>query len=192
VSRILIIYGSTYGQTERIARCLGELLGRAGYAVDLHRGDQLPEYLTLETYAGIVVAASVLAGYHQRYIREFVRYHAARLNGLTSAFVSVCGSAGSEPAKASAYIDGLLQESGWRPTITKSFTGAVAYTKYSWPVRWVLKRISRSKGLPTDTSRDWDFTEWSEVKVFARTLAALFATAPGRREAQIASHARLG
>jgi menaquinone-dependent protoporphyrinogen oxidase len=187
-----VLYGSTYGQTERIARRLGEFLQQAGFAVDLHRGDRLPEYLTLETYTGVVVAASVLAGYHQRYIREFVRYHAARLNRLPSAFVSVCGSAGSEPAKASAYIEGLLQESGWRPTITRSFTGAVTYTKYSWPMRWVLKRISRSKGLPTDTSRDWDFTEWSEVKVFARTLAALFATTPVRGEVAVASPARAG
>ena len=177
MSSILIIYGSTYGQTERIARRLGELLRQSGFVVDLHRGDRLPAHLTLETYTGVVVAASVLAGYHQRYIREFVRHNAARLNGLPSAFVSVCGSAGSDPAKARAYVEGLLQESGWRPTITRSFTGAVAYTKYAWPIRWVLKRISRSKGLPTDTSRDWDFTEWSEVESFARTLAARFAPA---------------
>jgi menaquinone-dependent protoporphyrinogen oxidase len=190
VSNILIIYGSTYGQTERIARRIGELLDQAGFVVDLHRGDRLPEHLTLETYTGIVVAASVLAGYHQRYIRNFVRSQAARLNRLPSAFVSVCGSAGSDPAKASAYIEGLLDESGWRPTITRSFTGAVAYTKYSWPVRWVLKRISRSKGLPTDTSRDWDFTEWNEVTAFTRALTAMFATAPVRSEARVASPAR--
>ncbi|HET7468709.1 MAG TPA: flavodoxin domain-containing protein [Gemmatimonadales bacterium] len=188
MSNILVIYGSTYGQTERIARRIGELLHQAGYLVDTHRGDRLPEHLTLETYSGVVVAASVLAGYHQRYIRTFVRHNAARLNRLASAFVSVCGSAGSDPAKASAYIEGLLEESGWRPMITRSFTGGVAYTKYSWPVRWVLKRINRSKGLPTDTSRDWDFTEWREVDAFARSLAALFA-APIRRQAQLASAA---
>jgi menaquinone-dependent protoporphyrinogen oxidase len=188
VSNILVVYGSTYGQTERIARRIGELLDRAGYLVDIHRGDRLPEHLTLETYSGVVVAASVLAGYHQRYIRTFVRHNAARLNRLASAFVSVCGSAASDPAKASAYIDGLLEESGWRPAITRSFTGGVAYTKYSWPIRWVLKRINRSKGLPTDTSRDWDFTEWREVDAFARSLAALFA-APIRRQAQLASAA---
>lgn len=191
MSSILIIYGSTYGQTERIARRIGDLLRQAGYAVNLHRGDQLPDHLTLERYAGVLVAASVLGGYHQRYIRKFVRYNAARLNRLASAFVSVCGSAGSEPAKASAYIEGLLEESGWRPTLTRSFTGAVAYTKYPWPIRWVLKRISRSKGLPTDTSRDWDYTEWREVDDFARSLVALFA-APIRRQAQLEPQARAG
>lgn len=191
MSSILIVYGSTYGQTERIARRISELLGQAGYAVDLHRGDQLPAHLTLERYAGVLVAASVLGGYHQRYLRKFVRHNAARLNRLASAFVSVCGSAGSDPAKARAYIEGLLDESGWRPALTRSFTGAVAYTKYWWPIRWALKRISRSKGLPTDTSRDWDYTEWREVDDFARSLVALFA-APIRRQAQLAPQARAG
>jgi menaquinone-dependent protoporphyrinogen oxidase len=186
VSSILIVYGSTYGQTERIARRIGELLRQAGYGVDIHRGDQLPENLTLEMYSGVVVAASVLAGYHQRYIRTFVRRNAARLNRLACAFISVCGSSGSNPPQAGAYISGLLEESGWWPAITRSFTGGVAYTKYSWLVRWVLKRINRSKGLPTDTSRDWDFTEWGEVEAFARSLAALFA-APIRHQAQLAS-----
>ena len=185
MSSILVLYGSTYGQTERIARRIGELLRQAGYAVDIHRGDQLPENLTLELYSGVVIAASVLAGYHQRYIRTFVRHNVARLNRLATAFISVCGSAASDPSQAGAYIDRLLEESSWRPTITRSFTGAVAYTKYAWPIRWVLKRINRSKGLPTDTSRDWDFTEWHEVDAFARSLTALFA-APIRHRAQLA------
>ena len=174
---ILIVYGSTYGQTERIARRIGEILGQAEYTVNIYRGDQLPDPLLLGTYAGIVVAASVLRNHHQQYIRQFVRRQAERLNRLPSAFVSVCSAAGSDPASAGGYVETLLRESGWRPWLIRSFTGAVAYTKYPWPVRWVLKRISRSKGLPTDTSRDWEFTEWNEVDAFARTLAGTFAPA---------------
>ena len=72
----------------------------------------------------------------------------------------------------------LLRESGWQPTIARSFTGAVAYTKYPWLLRWVMKRISRQKGLPTDTSRDWDLTEWDQADRFGRALAATFAVGP--------------
>ena len=86
---------------------------------------------------------------------------------------------GWRPSQAQAYIDTLLHETGWRPTVTQSFTGAVAYTRYGWWYRWYLKRISRRKGLPTDTSRDWDFTEWSEVERFAEKLAVTFALASG-------------
>jgi menaquinone-dependent protoporphyrinogen oxidase len=177
MSRALIVFGSTYGQTERIAERIAGTLRDAGFEVDVHRGDRLPTPLSVGAYDGVVVAASVLMGRYQRYIREFVRLHADRLNHSTSVFVSVCGAAGSDPRRAQEYMDALFHESGWHPTITRSFTGAVAYTRYSWLLRWWLKRINRRAGLPTDTSRDWDFTDWGEVDHFARGLATSFAPA---------------
>ena len=65
--------------------------------------------------------------------------------------------------------------------MTRSFTGAVAYTRYAWWFRWYLKVISRRKGLPTDTSRDWDFTEWDEVERFAGELAVALSPLPAER-----------
>jgi len=180
MSRILVVYGSTYGQTERVARRIAAVLSGAGHVVDINKADQLPDALWLSGYDGFVVAASVLMGHHQGYVRDFVRRNAALLNAAPSAFVSVCGAAGGDPRQAQAYIDALLRETGWRPTVTRSFTGAVAYTRYGWWFRWYLQLISRRKGLPTDTSRDWDFTEWDEVEEFAGELAATLAPAPAK------------
>jgi menaquinone-dependent protoporphyrinogen oxidase len=171
MSKILVVYGSTFGQTERVARRIAGILKDAGHAVETHRGDELPDALPLGDYDGFLVAASVLMGHHQKYIRHWLRRYATLLNVAPSAFVSVCGAAGSDPLQAQAYIDGLLRETGWRPKVTRSFTGAVAYTRYGWWLRWYLKVISRRKGLPTDTSRDWDFTEWGAVERFAEDLA---------------------
>jgi menaquinone-dependent protoporphyrinogen oxidase len=177
MSRILVVYGSTYGQTERVAHRISGILRDAAHVVDIYKGDRLPKAMSLTDYDGFVVAASVLMGHHQKYIRDFVRRRADRLNGAPSAFISVCGAAGGDPPQAQAYIDTLLRETGWRPTVTRSFAGAVAYTKYSWLFRWWLQMISRRKGLPTDTSRDWDFTDWNEVERFARELASMLAPA---------------
>jgi menaquinone-dependent protoporphyrinogen oxidase len=183
MSKILVVYGSKYGQTGRVVHRIAGVLRDAGHAVDVYQGDQLPHSLSLADYDGFLVAASVLMGHHQKYIRDFARRHAERLNGAPSAFVSVCG-AGGDPPRAQAYVDALLRETGWRPTVTRSFTGAVAYTQYGWLSRWFLRLISRRKGLPTDTSRDWDFTEWNEVERFAAelavTLAPPLAHGPGR------------
>lgn len=176
--RILIVYGSTYGQTERVAYRIAARLSDAGHAVDVYRGDQLPNSLSVADYGGFLVAASVLMGHHQRYVRDFVRRHADRLNEVPSAFVSVCGAASGDPVRAEGYVATLLRETGWKPAVTRSFTGAVAYTRYGWLVRWFLKAISRRKGQPTDTSRDWDFTEWTEVERFADDLAKAWAPAP--------------
>jgi menaquinone-dependent protoporphyrinogen oxidase len=177
MSKILVVYGSTYGQAERVARRMAGILQDAGHTVETHRGDQIPDALALGDYDGFLVAASVLMGHHQTYIRDWVRRFAPLLNQAPSAFVSVCGAANSDPLQARAYVDGLLRETGWRPTVTRSFTGAVAYTRYGWWIRWYLKRMSRRKGLPTDTSRDWDFTEWDAVEQFAEELAATLAPA---------------
>jgi menaquinone-dependent protoporphyrinogen oxidase len=181
MSRILVVYGSKYGQTERVAYRIGGILMDAGHVVDIYRGDRLPHALSLADYDGVLVAASVLMGHHQRYIRGFAGRHAGRLNGAPSAFVSVCGAAGGDPRQAQAYIDALLRETGWHPTIARSFTGAVAYTQYGWLFRHILKLINRRKGLPTDTSRDWDFTDWNEVERFAKELAVTLALPPAAR-----------
>ena len=119
MSKILVVYGSTYGQTERVARRIAGILRDAGHAVETHRGDQLPDALPLGDYDGFLVAASVLMGHHQKYIRDWVRRYAILLNEAPSAFVSVCGAAGSDPLQAQTYIDGLLRETGWRPTVTR-------------------------------------------------------------------------
>lgn len=183
--KILVVYGSTYGQTERVARRIAGILKDAGHVVETHRGDELPDALPLGDYDGFLVAASVLMGHHQKYIRDWVRRYAALLNAAPSAFVSVCGAGRGDRRQAQAYIDTLLHETGWRPTVTQSFTGAVAYTRYGWWYRWYLKRISRRKGLPTDTSRDWDFTEWSEVERLAEKLAVMFAPASAKHPAYV-------
>jgi menaquinone-dependent protoporphyrinogen oxidase len=172
MSKTLIIYGSTYGQTERVAHRIARVLRDAGHVVDVYQGDHLPGTVSPAGYDSVVIAASVLFGHHQKYIRRYLRRHAEELNARPSVFVSVCGAAGGAPHQAEGYVEDLLRETGWRPTLTRSFTGAVAYTKYGWLSRLIMKRISREKGLPVDTSRDWDFTEWDEVDRFAAELAA--------------------
>ena len=178
MARILMIYGTAYGQTERIAREIAGVLREAAHAVNLVQGDRLPAGSPIDEYDGVVVAASVLFGRHQRYIRAFVREHLARLNAVPSGFVSVCGAmAGSNPEAAhmaDGYLRKFLATTGWRPTLTKSFAGGLPYTRYSPWIRWMMKMISRQTGRPTDTSRDYDFTDWSDVREFARQLAGLF------------------
>jgi menaquinone-dependent protoporphyrinogen oxidase len=181
VSRILVLYGSTYGQTQRVAERIAKVLREGGHSAELVWGERLPDGLDLSGYDGVVIAASVLMGRHQRYVREFVHRHAEQLNTMPSAFVSVCGAASGDPPRAQSFIDRFLLETDWwRPTVTRSFTGAVAYTRYSPLLRWWLKLISRRQGLPTDTSHDWDLTEWDEVARFARQFAATVAKAKRR------------
>src|SRR5262245_56416356 len=176
MARILIVYGSAYGQTERIAQEIARVL-RSEHQVSLVRGDRPPIGTTLEEYEGVVVAASVQLGRHQRCIERFVRERVARLNAVASAFVSVCGvmaNPAPEAARAAeGYREQFLAATGWHPTIARSFAGGLPYTRYPFWLRWVMKMISRRAGAPTDTSRDYVFTDWHAVAQFARQFAGL-------------------
>ena len=176
--RILVLYGTSYGHTAKVAQRLAFGMMSAGLLVELYRADQLPDQIDPGDFDGIVIAASIIVGQYQPYIREFVRQHASLLNRTPSAFVSVCGAAGSNPVEAQGYIDALRRESGWQPKLQRSFAGAVAYTHYAWWYRWYLRLFNRRNGRPTDTTRDWDLTNWSEVDRFTTELAADLVPAP--------------
>src|SRR6185295_5922534 len=108
MSKVLIVYGTAYGQTERIAQEIARVLRESDHEVSLMRGDRLPAGMSLGEYQGVVVAASVLFGRHQRYIERFVRERGARLTTLPSAFVSVCG------AMANPALEGERVARGYR------------------------------------------------------------------------------
>src|SRR5262245_59622329 len=183
MARILILYGTAYGQTELIAQKIAWDLRESEHDVRLVRGERGMIGPTLEKYDGVVVASSVQLGRHHRYIERFVREQVGRLNAVPSAFVSVCGAmAGPGPDAervAREYRERFLAATGWHPTIARSFAGGLAYTRYSPWVRWVMKMISRRTGGPTDTSRDYEFTDWQAVAQFARQFAFLL---PAARE----------
>jgi menaquinone-dependent protoporphyrinogen oxidase len=178
MSRILVVYGTAYGQTERITRRIVERLTCGGHSVSLYKGDSLPKHLRLDDYDGVVVAASIIRGRHQRYIRDFGRRHHEQLNRMRAAFVSVSGTAQGSREQALGYIDEFVQQTGWNPRFPASFAGSMAYTQYGPLLRWITKFMSKRRGGPTDTSRDHEFTDWKAVDRFAERLAKAVPPSP--------------
>ena len=171
MAKVLVVYGTAYGQTQRIARRIVDQLADQGHTVSMYKGDNLPAYLPLEDYDAFMVAASVIRGQHQRYIRDFARRNAMRLNVAPSAFVSVSGAAAGSPDQARECVEEFFRQTGWHPAIWATFAGAMAYTQYGPVLRWIMKLISRRQGGPTDTSRDHEMTDWAAVDQFAERLA---------------------
>ena len=171
MARILVVYGTAYGQTERITRRIVDRLTSRGHGVSMYKGNSLPKHLRLDDYDEVVVAASIIRGRHQRYIREFARRHHEQLNRTRSAFVSVSGAAQGSREQAQRYIDDFVQQTGWNPRFPASFAGSMAYTQYGPLLRWIAKVVSRRRGGPTDTSRDHEYTDWQAVDRFAERLA---------------------
>jgi len=173
-ARILIAYATSHGQTAKIARYMADRFTDAGDSVtivdagELSRNRDLPHGQTMRDFDAVVIGASVLYGRHQRSARAFARAHHDALNAMPSAFYSVSGSASGEDtasqAEARRLADAFHRETGWHPQVSETVAGAMAYTRYSPPLRWVLKRISARRGGPVDTRRDHEMTDWAQVR----------------------------
>ena len=60
----------------------------------------------------------------------------------------------------------FVKDTGWQPARAMPVAGALVYSKYNFFVRFVMKRIARKAGAPTDTSRDYEFTDWAALDRF--------------------------
>lgn len=180
MARILVIFGTSHGHTARVVERLAGTCTRGGHEVTVRQGDRLSPETRLEDFDAVLVAGSVQFGRHQRYLEDFARQHAGRLTAMPSAFLSVCGALmGTWPrarTEAQKYVDRFAAETGWLPHRTWSIPGALQYTRYGMFIRWVMKFISMRTGRPTDTSRDYDFTDWDEIDRIAREFTAVLPT----------------
>ena len=172
--KILIVYGTTHGQTAMIAAFLQLTLERRGCQVVVSNVKE-PPTPPLDQFDGVIVGASVIARGHQPAVAEFIRDNVALLNAMPSAFFSVSASAGSSRdagrAAARRLLDDFLTEVRFHPDISECIAGAIKYTKYNFLLRWYMKKASRMNGGSTDTSRDHEYTDWAQVEAFSRQFA---------------------
>jgi menaquinone-dependent protoporphyrinogen oxidase len=171
VTEILIAYGTTEGQTAKIAAFLVDVFRDQGHearAVDIKGSGAA----LLENCAAVIVGASIHMGKHEEYVRDFVRKNRSTLVRLPSAFFSVSLAASGDPANAEAYVENFVEQTGWRPDQVGLFGGALLYTQYGFIKRQMMKKIVRGKpgNLSTDTSRDHVYTEWDDVTRFAEAF----------------------
>ena len=177
--RILVLYGTTQGHTRKVANAIGDTLRTSGLDVDVvHVDETKPDP---SRYAAVIVAASVHEGGYQKPIVKWIRAHAAALDRLPTAFVSVClailskNDAGRKEAEA--IPQRLLAATQWHPSTVKVVAGALLYTQYNLFVRWMMKRIVARAGGDTDTSRDYEYTDWDDLRDFAAEFGRRLTTA---------------
>jgi menaquinone-dependent protoporphyrinogen oxidase len=167
--RVLIAYDTTEGQTRKIAQYMGDAVCRAGHdaqVIDIRRP---PSGFSLDGSHAILVGASIHLGKHSPCLLKFVRRHKARLEAVPTAFFSVSlSAAGTEKQRADAErcLNEFLQQMDWSPTIKTTFAGGLAYRKYGFLKRWIMKRIARDAGGDTDTSKNHEYTDWQAVDGF--------------------------
>jgi menaquinone-dependent protoporphyrinogen oxidase len=168
MTKILIGYGTTEGQTARIAEYIADVIRGQGHEVqvlELKRSKDVP----LDGTDAVVIGGSIHMGKHEESVGDFARKNRGALERLPSAFFSVSLAAHGDMENARAYVENFEQQTGWRPTQVGYFGGALLYRQYGLIKRLMMKKIVRDKpgNLSLDTSRDHEYTDWDDVRRFA-------------------------
>jgi menaquinone-dependent protoporphyrinogen oxidase len=171
--KVLIVYGTTEGQTAKIAQHIGDALRRVGHeAIVRHAAEITGETIDFD---GVIVGGSLHEGRYQRAVLDFIERNSSALRSRPSAFFSVSLAAASgNPDEREAPLR-IAREAtaraGWSPGRVMSFAGALKYTQYSWLKRMLMKHIADKEGGATDTSRDFEYTNWQDVERFVTEFA---------------------
>ncbi len=172
--QVLVLHANKHGHTHRIATRLADALAADGVDVVVR---QTPDGLSCSPadFDGVIVAASVHAGHHQRELVRYAEEHRTSLSDRPSAFLSVSLTAADDHDESRAetrrLIDEFLDETGWIPGTTMAVAGALQYREYDFLTRLTMRLIARKYGDLDDTSHDHDFTDWDALDAFARTFA---------------------
>ena len=169
-TKLLIVYSSKHGQTAKIAQRMRDAATTIdGLDVKLASVDDATE--SDVAAAGLfIIAGPVHFEHHDRKLEAFVREHLGVLAARSSAFASVSAASAVFNGRADAerFAEKFQDLTGWIPDRVGLFAGGLPYRRYNFLLRWVMRRIASRKGLDTDTSRDYEYTDWEAVDQFAR------------------------
>lgn len=169
MNKVLVLYGTHYGQTRAIAMKISERLREQGAQTDVLDARYSQQLPAPDGYDAVVLGSRVEIGRHAPQIVDYIREHREVLERIPTAFFSVSMAASSTTAGSdpSGYLHGLFEKLDWQPTCAAAFAGGLPYRKYNWLTRFIMKRISKSAGHTTDTSKNHVFTDWNAVRELA-------------------------
>jgi menaquinone-dependent protoporphyrinogen oxidase len=173
--KIAICYATFSGQTEKVARFLQERLAGKGIDVKLCRCGEAGAAEAVREADAVLLGTPIRAGKPHPRAAAFARANAGRLEKKNAGLFLVCLTARDRTPEGKAgvekYIEEFQRATGFVPKKSAAFAGALAYTKYNGFLRFLMKQINKKNGGDTDTSRDFEYTDWEEVRAFADAFA---------------------
>ena len=165
---VLIAYGTTEGQTRKIAERAAKYVRDRGHAVELYDSSDPEFHIDLDTFQAFVIASSVHQEQHQKAIKNFATAHRELLSIRPSAFISVSLSAVLEETRSDAqsYVDRFISLTGWQPHMTLLLGGALRFAEYDFFQEQVVKFIVMKRELASATESDREFTDWNALTGF--------------------------
>ena len=171
MSGSLIIYSSTDGQTKIICEKIKNF-SKNSESIKLISLEEAHDF-NLQSYEDIIIGASIRYGKHSKNLYKFISSNKEILEKKRNAFFSV-NVVARKPEKntpeTNPYMKKFLKISNWKPDKLGVFAGKVNYPNYGFFDKYIIRLIMFITKGPTDTSKSFEFTDWSKVEDFAREL----------------------
>ena len=176
MANILIVYGTTEGHTRKIAQHIGGIIRKMGHNAEVLDSADVRDDFRADGFNAFIVMGSLHQGNHQRSLIHFVKKHRNELKLAPSSFLSVSLTAASKDGdhheELQKCVDRFTEETEWTPTEWVPVAGALKYVEYDWFKRMILKSISKKAGGDTDTSKDYEYTDWLALEDFVTSFLA--------------------
>lgn len=170
--KTLILYLTRDGQTQKIAEKIAETLPQKAELISLRAQPNLSAE-QLQAFDTIVIGASIRYGHFDPLLTQFIDRHANLLNQKKSAFFSVnltARKANRNTPESNTYTKKLLARIQWQPNLVEVIAGALFYPRYRWFDRVMIRFIMKITGGETDTTREYEYTDWEKVRQFAEKI----------------------
>ena len=170
MTKILIIHSSVDGHTTHICERIRSV--RNDLDIDIISLSKTKN-ISLNKYEMIVIGASIRYGKYRKELFEFIEKNLNVIHSKKNAFFSVnvvARKAEKNSTDTNPYIEKFLLKTSWKPKIIDVFAGKIEYPKYNLFDRSIIKFIMWMTNGPTDSSKNFEFTDWSKVEKFAKNL----------------------
>ena len=161
--RFLLIYGTTEGQTRKIAEFCSNRLTEAGHYAELWDSRRRMVDLDISTFDAIILAGSVHQKHHQESLTNFVIAHREQLGKVPNLLISVSLSVAFENGRdeAQKYVDSFVEYTGFEPRSVALVAGALKFEQYDYYMNQIVEHIvleDREK-----ITEDREFTDWDAL-----------------------------
>ena len=168
---VLIHYSTVDGQTLKICKRLqavAEQLGHHVIVADIENHESFDPAL----FSSVVIGASIRYGHHRPSVVRYLRGVKEDLRDRFALFTVniVARKPEKNSADSNPYMQKLLKQIGWRPSLLGVFAGRLDYPSYGFFDRNMIRLIMLLTRGPTDPRGTFEFTDWGKVDAFGREI----------------------
>tara|TARA_Y100000590_G_scaffold416626_1_gene515545 strand:- start:21702 stop:22235 length:534 start_codon:yes stop_codon:yes gene_type:complete len=172
MTKILIIYSTTDGQTFLICEKIKSILQKKNQVELVSINDIYGK--NISNFDSVIIGASIRYGKHSSKVIDFVKKNKTVLSYKKTSFFTVNVVARKHEKntpETNPYMLKFLKKTNWEPNNKAVFAGKIDYPKYGFIDKQIIRFIMILTNGPTDTSKSYEFTDWSKVDQFAREIS---------------------